>query len=41
MILQGTGKISARNIQESLGILAGSWQEVQEVKRWVMLQLFD
>ena len=35
MILQDLGKIPGRKIQEPLRILVGSWQEIQEVKRWV------
>ena len=35
MILQDIGRIPGWNIQDSLGILVGSWQEIQEVKRWV------
>ena len=37
MILQDPGKIPGRNLQESGGLLVGSWQEIQEVKRWESL----
>ena len=37
MILQDPGWIPSRKIQESWGILIGSYQEIQEVKRWVPL----
>ena len=37
MVLQDPGRIPGNSCQESWGILEGSWQEIQDVQRWVYI----